>query len=131
MSNKKILDDGTEIDKQTFGAIFGGGQKKALDTPRHLRLGDGAIFEFTIRDMASLQELIDTYQTEHDRISAENDRLKRQIAAMRGEDTAVSTEGVIKRKRGRPRKHPIIPAGAVVSLKPRIRVSAVSERIAA
>lgn len=120
----KILDDGTEISQDAFGAIFGGGMKKALNTRRKLMIA-GQAFYFSIAELDKLQELINVFQ-------AENEQLRARITEL--ELASIGPFGLpLRRPRGRPRKNPIEVA-PVTPVKPRIRVKANShtqERTAA
>ncbi len=107
----KVLNDGTEIPQDAFGAIFGGGLKKALHVKRKLKV-DGQDFIFTIADMQPLQELVDT-------LVAENLRLQKQLDLYADAKIGAFGLPVVKRPRGRPRKHPLPVTQAE---KPRYRV---------
>jgi hypothetical protein len=114
----KKLDDGTEISQESFGRLFGGGLKKALDTQRKIKIA-GEDFYFTIRDMALLQKIVNELVDENVTARKEVDRLT-YLLRQAARD---------KPKRGRPRKH--IQSDPVAPEKPRYRVQANSYRIAA
>lgn len=109
----KVLNDGTEISQDAFGAIFGGGLKKALHVNRKLKV-DGQDFVFTIATLDKVQELIDT-------LLKENQRLETRVKMY--EEAKIGAFGLPQpaRKRGRPRKNPV-PVTPVE--KPRHRVKA-------
>jgi hypothetical protein len=115
----KTLDNGEQISEDSFGRLFGGGLKKAMDTPRKLKI-DGQDFYFTIRNMELLQQVIDA-------LVAENLEMRAQLYGVSG---SAPTAHVVKRKRGRPRNNPLPPAPVATS-KPRVRVQANSFRSAA
>ncbi|QIG75669.1 hypothetical protein EVC20_098 [Rhizobium phage RHph_Y2_17_1] len=129
----KTLNDGTEIAQETFGSIFGGGLKKALDQPRKIKI-DGQDFHFTIRDMKPLQAVIDQLVRENFAARSEADRLMEENASLKGRLRQLDREIKIasgKRPVGRPRKYLPEEAQNVVSIKPRVRVQANSFRSAA
>jgi hypothetical protein len=133
MTAMKTLDDGTVIPQATFGTIFGGGLKKALDIKRRLKI-DGENFFFTIRDMSLLQTVVDGFVDENRLVRLANEEMTSEIDQLRARVRYLERkDGVVKRPRGRPRKNPIVTEDPtnVVPMKPRVRVPAGSYRSAA
>jgi hypothetical protein len=123
----KILDDGTEIPQRVFGQLFGGGQAKARKVVRRLKVRDQVI-GFTIEDMSPLSDLIEGTFQENERLMSEVETLRARIQEL--ERMQVGAFGLpVRRKRGRPRKHPL-PAPQATS-KPRVRVKAYSNTVSA
>lgn len=64
MTNTMVLDCGTNIPRESFSRIFGGGRKKAMDEAVQVRFGDDFI-DFKRGDLTHLQATLDVLYREY------------------------------------------------------------------
>lgn len=122
-----VVDSAPDDEQKPDFRLYGAGIGKANRRIHKLDLGDGQTFDFCIKEIDALQAFMTALMNENRSVHLQNEKLANAIAALDARLRNITGEPV-KRGRGRPRKNPV---NQNIEIKPRIRVQAGSQRIAA